>query len=88
VARRKLPTAPPAKFRAGDWVVQNWGGYRVPVLILEDVGPVGWRGVRYYRYLKPDPYADPVESETTEDELEPARPDEVAAGQAAAARGG
>lgn len=88
MARRKLPTPTPPRFKVGDWAVHVIGPTRFPVRILEDVGPVGWSGVRYYRYVQPDLYADPVESEAREESLEPARPDEVATAQAALARAG
>lgn len=83
MGRRKLPTPIPARYKPGDWAVRVIGPTRFPVRILEDVGPVGWAGTRYYRYVQPDLYADPHVSETREDWLEPATPDEVARGQAA-----
>lgn len=80
----KGKTARPAKFRVGDWAVWTAGQSRNPVQIVEDVGPVGRSGERYYRYRSFPTPDDPMESEMAERYLELARPDEAAAAQAAA----
>ncbi len=76
-----MPTVvrPGGRFRAGDWAVWTAGASRHVVRILEDVGPVGRRGVRFYRFREQVADDEFVESEMSDDYLEPARPDEIPA---------
>ncbi|QJW96296.1 hypothetical protein [Frigoriglobus tundricola] len=45
--------------------------------MIEDVGPVGTSGRRFYRLREPIWYGDPVEYERPEAILEPATPDDL-----------
>ena len=61
-----------ARFKAGDWVAYTIGTSRHVAEVIEDIGPVGVRQVRYYKVREPMWYGDPEEYEVAEHSLEPA----------------
>lgn len=75
------------RYRVGDWVTAYGSPVRRLVQVIEYRGPLGRGGEPIYR-LRHAAEWGVREFEQREDWLEPARPDEVAAGQAAAARPG
>ena len=68
-----------SRFKIGDWAVWTAGSSRHVVRIVEDVGPVGRHGTRYYRFRERVADDEYFESEMSDDYLEPARPDEIPA---------
>ncbi|MCI0699467.1 MAG: hypothetical protein L0241_00080 [Planctomycetia bacterium] len=65
------------KFRVGEWVAYTSGISRHVAEVIEDVGPVGARGRRFYRLREPIWYGEPVEYELPETSLEPATHDDL-----------
>ena len=63
---------PKPKFRIGDWVAYTIGISRWVAEIIEDRGCFGRIPKRIYRLRKPMWYGEPMESEQSEQFLEPA----------------
>jgi hypothetical protein len=60
------------RFAPGQWVAYTIGNSRHVAEVLQDLGPVGNRQVRYYKLREPMWYGEPEEYEFAETSLEPA----------------
>lgn len=67
--RRREPTP---KFKVGDWVSFLYGARPCVAQIIEDRGMLGAGGRRMYRVYLEQQWADPMELEVREDEMQPA----------------
>jgi hypothetical protein len=67
----------PARFRVGTWVSLLYGPRTVLAQVVEDRGPIGWRGRRLYGIRIDQGLGEPVTLEMPEEELQPASEDEV-----------
>jgi hypothetical protein len=66
------------KFREGDWVKFQYGVRPAFGLIMEDRGPLGKNGGRFYRIRLEQSYTEPDFFERPEDDMEKAVPDQAA----------
>jgi hypothetical protein len=67
----------PGRFRVGSWVTLLYGPRIVLARVIEDRGPLGWRGRRLYTVRLESSDGDPVTLEVPEEHLTAATKDEV-----------
>jgi hypothetical protein len=74
------------KFRVGEWVSYLYLTHRVLAQIIEDLGPIGYRGRRLYELRIDRSQPEPRTTDSPEEELERA-PAELLSGEEASRRG-
>ncbi len=74
------------RFRIGEWVLFPFGTRKVLAKIIEDRGPIGYRGRRLYGVLLDRNRPEPKTTEAPEEDLE-AAPKEILTPEAAKERG-
>ncbi len=74
------------KFRVGEWVSYLYLTHRVLAQIIEDLGPIGYRGRRLYELRMDRGQPDPRTTDSPEEELEKA-PSDLLTGEEARRQG-